>query len=102
VRYSHRRTARGCALDSRHRYVRDNDGRQRGRRESSASDRTRPLVIEARIDTSQYSAQFMPRSLCFPARRRAAGVRCLPSSLVAGSSLLSPDSGAALWLAGGH
>src|SRR5690242_8735188 len=39
--------------------------------------------------------------LCYPARRRGARSRRLPSSLVASSSLLSPGVGAPLWLAGG-
>jgi acetolactate synthase I/II/III large subunit len=57
--------------------------------------RTRPLVIEARIDTSQYSAQFLqPRS------PPGAFSRCLPSSL--GKKRLAPQSRhrRALWLAG--
>ncbi len=44
--------------------------------------------------------QVLSRSLCFPARLRAPLSRLLPSSLVAGSSLLSPVAGGALWLAG--
>jgi hypothetical protein len=51
----------------------------------------------------RYRGQDLPpiaRTLCFPARLRAPLSRLLPSSLVAGSSLLSPVAGGALWLAG--
>src|SRR3954452_3865043 len=54
----------------------------------------------AAAGASGWRVMTLRRVPCYPARRRAARSWRLPSSLVASSSLLSPDANAALWLAG--
>jgi lysyl-tRNA synthetase, class II len=65
------------------------------------------FLVWPRLEVRRYArrvarALYFPARSAFPARLRGAGVRCLPSSLVASSSLLSPDSGAPFGSRGGR